>query len=332
VLGELRPYFGVLEAYANAIVFGALDYAVNGNEAALASARRAMLTATRWQTWTPPRFASHGSHTYYQAGIFGQRVALGYDLIAPRLAVDERREIAGALRRHVIEPTLKEYFLYDRMPTAASNWMAISVGGAIAAAVAVDGDDPAADAYGLPALTTAFERALDGLFPGDGSEAEPAGYHNFALQGFSWGMVALDAVGVRPRTAAKMLDGFWWSHYAMVDPGLVLDTGDFPGHFERLTGFAWVAEHSGSAVWRDFYSRARYTLEQSAAVLDLVCSRRLRRVRRRCRHRAYSLTGARSSAVAGNARTPSCPRASARGSITGTTIRAASRLPRSGTS
>jgi len=210
-VGELKSYFNVLERYANAIAYNALDYSINGDEAALASARRALLTAARWETWTPPRFTSHGLHTYYEVGVFAQRVALGYDLIAPHLTSSEKQEIARAFQRHIIDPTVKEYFLYNRMPLAASNWMANSLGGALAATVAVAGDDRdggSEDTGALAALTAAYEQLLDGLFPGDGSEVEPAGYENFAMQGVSWGMAALDALGVRPRQAEKMWAGF----------------------------------------------------------------------------------------------------------------------------
>ena len=288
-VGELKSYFAVLEAYANAISYNALDYALNGDAAALASARRALQASARWETWTPPRFTSHGVHTYYEVGVFAQRVALGYDLIAPRLGTDERLAIARAFRRQVIEPTVQEYFLYNRMPVAASNWMANSLGGAIAAAVATEGDIPDWDAHegvALGALTAAYEQVLDGLFPGDGSEVEPAGYENFAMQGLSWGMAALDGLGIRVRGTDRAWAGFWWPYYATVSPGLVLDTGDFDGRLDKLSGFAWGAEHAGIPALRAFYDRSTTALdlspaagvahtgrelEQSAGPLDLAC-------------------------------------------------------------
>lgn len=291
-VGELNAYFKLLGAYANAIAYNALDYALNGHDAALDSARRALLTVARWQTWTPPRFASHGLHTYYEVGVFAQRVALGYDLVAPRLTREEKQAVAQALREQIIEPTVKEYFLSNRTPVAASNWMANSVGGAIAAAVAVEGDVPDWDSQegvALAALIGPYEQMLQDLFPGDGSAAEPAGYENFAMQGVSWGMAALDALGIRPQGTTRALAGFWWPYYAMVHPGLVLDTGDFDGRLEKLAGFAWGAEHAGIPALRAFYDRSSTSLERSAATaatpagqnlepaagpLDLVCCSR----------------------------------------------------------
>src|SRR6185312_5196901 len=53
---ELTPYFQLLEGYSNAITSCALDYALNGEQTSLAAARRNLLAAAQWSTWTPPRF------------------------------------------------------------------------------------------------------------------------------------------------------------------------------------------------------------------------------------------------------------------------------------
>jgi len=288
-VGELKSYFKLLESYANTISYCALDYSLNGNEKSLDTARRALLTVARWETWTPPRFTTHGLHTYYEVGVFTQRVAFGYDLIAHRLTEEEKGRIANAFWKQIIEPTVNEYFRYNRMPTAASNWMANSLGGAIAAAVADEGDVPqwrSREGVALAELDDAFEHLLKGLFPGDGSEVEPAGYENFAMRGLSWGAAALSSLGIRPRGTARMWNGFWWPYYAMVRPDLVLDTGDFGGRLENLSGFAWGAEHSRIPALRDFYDRSvthvsldadpevQHTgrkLEDEAGPLDLAC-------------------------------------------------------------
>lgn len=288
-VGELKSYFRLVETYGGAITYNALDYRLNGHRSSLEAARRALLTVARWNTWTPPRFTTHGEHTYYEVGIFAQHVAFGYDLIAPELSAQEKQEIAGAFWRQIIQPTVDEYFLDDRMPLAASNWMANSLGGAMAATVATEGDVPGwrtREGVALAELATAYERLLKGLFPGDGSEAEPAGYENFAMKGLSWSAASLHALGIRPRGLRRMWKGFWWPDYAMVNPGLVLDTGDFDGKLESLSGFAWGAEHAGIPALREFYDRSRPHLalsptlglkntgrkiEQEAGPLDLVC-------------------------------------------------------------
>ncbi|HKS73388.1 MAG TPA: heparinase II/III family protein [Terriglobales bacterium] len=268
--GELKPYFQLVENYSNAVAYNALDYRLNGNAEALNSARRALLTMAQWVTWAPRRFRSHGLKTYYEVGVITQRLAFGYDLIASELSADEKRRLEQAFWKQAIAPAVEEYFLFNRDPIGASNWMANSLGGALAAAIAVAGDVPEWDTREGPAIAEleySFEQLLEGLFPGDGSEAEPLGYENFAMQGISWAMSSLDALHVAPVGADRMIRGFWWPYYASVRPGMQLDTGDFNGHQNKLPGFAWTAEHAGIPELRALYdSEAQVDLSRGASV------------------------------------------------------------------
>jgi hypothetical protein len=288
VLPGIPQYFALMESYSNAIAFNALDFRLSGDRSALEAARRALLTVSAWPAWTPAWFIAKGLHTYYEVGVFTQKVALGYDLIADELSPEEKSRIAGALWENSIRPTLDGYFFYDRLPIAASNHEAQSVGGAIEACVALDGDVPDWTTRFGPALAelvVAYERLLDGLFPGDGSEAEPAGYEHFAMEGMSWGMAALHALDIRPRGFEKMVKAFWWLRYARVRPDLLLDTGDFGSELGALSGYAWGAEYAGDPALRAFYETATgaslmgvfglrptgRTVEQAPGLLDLVC-------------------------------------------------------------
>jgi Heparinase II/III-like protein len=288
VFPGLPQYFSLLENYSNSIAFNAVEYQLTGDPAALDAARRGLLTVASWPTWTPTWFAAHGLHTYYEVGVFSQRVAVGYDLIADKLTHAEKEQITEALWRNGIEPTVEEYFSNNRMPIAASNWMANSIGGAVAMTVALYGDLPDWDARlgtALAELNVAYDRLLVGLFPGDGSEAEPAGYQEFAMKGMSFGMAALHALGIRPRGTEGMIQSFWWPRYAEVTPDLVLDTGDFGGNVRALSGFAWEAEHFRNPALRAFYdtaeagrllgvSKVQHTgrsLEAAPGLLDLTC-------------------------------------------------------------
>jgi hypothetical protein len=288
VFPGLVEYFALMESYSNAISFNALDFRLSGDRQALEAARRALLAVAAWPTWTPPWFAAHGLHTYYEVGVFTQRVALGYDLIAGELSQEEKSKIAEAFWENSIRPTLDEYFFSDRLPIAASNHKAQSVGGAIEACVALYGDVPDWTTKFGPALAelvVAFERLLDGLFPGDGSEAEPAGYEDFAMQGMSWGMAALHALEIRPQGFEKMMEAFWWLRYAQVRPDLLLDTGDFGSELRAHSGYAWGAECAGDPALQAFYETATNrslmgvsklhdtgrALEEAPGLLDLVC-------------------------------------------------------------
>jgi hypothetical protein len=286
--GQLKPYIELAENYADAVAYNALDYRLNGNKAALTAARKALDAMVHWPTWVPPRFQQHGLYTYYEVGVVAQRVAFGYDLIAPELSAPEKQNTADAFWKLVIHPTVEEYFSYNRDPIAASNWMANSVGGAIEAAVAVAGDTPGwreREAPALAKLQFAYQELLQGLFPGDGSESEPYGYENFAMQGMSWGMSSLNALGIHPAGAERMVRGFWWPYYVTVRQGLQLDTGDFNGHLTGLPGFAQGAGTSGIPELRALYDTGTnldlmqgvetghngHLLEERLGPIDLAC-------------------------------------------------------------
>lgn len=288
VFPGLPEYFTLLEDYSDSIAFNAVEYRLTGDEAALNAARKGLMTVTSWPTWTPTWFTAHGLHTYYEVGVFSQGIAVGYDLIADQLTPAEKEHITEGMWRNGIQPTVEEYFSNNRMPIAASNWMANSVGGALASVVALYGDLPDWNARlgtALAELSVAYDRLLRGLFPGDGSEAEPAGYQAFAMEGISFGMASLHALGIRPRGTEKVMQSFWWPRYAEVTPDLVLDTGDFGGQLRALSGFAWEAEHSHDPSLRAFYdtaeegrlsgiSKKQYTgrfLATTPGLLDLTC-------------------------------------------------------------
>jgi hypothetical protein len=286
--GQLQPYIELVEEYANTIAYASLDYRLNGDATSLNNARRALLAMAQWKTWVPVRFQSHGLSTYYEVGVIAQRVAFGYDLIADQLKPEDKERVEQALWKNAIQPAVQEYFLSNRNPIAASNWMANSVGGALAAAVATAGDTPGWSEREAPAiaqLELAFEELMQGLFPGDGSEAEPTGYENFAMQGISWGMTALSAMQMEPQGTDRMMAGFWWPYYNTVMPGTQLDTGDFDGHLKGLSGFAWGAEHGDNPALRSLYEKGTkldlsqgatagqngHLLEELLGPIDLVC-------------------------------------------------------------
>ncbi|MES2221077.1 MAG: heparinase II/III family protein [Acidobacteriota bacterium] len=288
VFPGLRDYAALLGNYGNAIMLNALDYRLRGSKESLDAARRALLAASQWPTWTPAWFSAHGLHTYYFVGIFMQQSAFGYDLIADQLSASEKEQIANGFYRNGILPTVEEYFLNDRMPIAASNHMAHSIGGAIAGCIAVYGDVPDWNARFAPALAELLvsdEKLLHGLFPGDGSEAEPAGYEAFAMEGMAVGMASLQRIGIQPSGTQRMIESFWWPHYVQYKPGYMLDTGDWGGELSSLSGYAWAAEYSGDPTLRAFYDSAlthslksifkseqnNQTAPYAPDMLDLIC-------------------------------------------------------------
>ena len=256
VFAGLPAYADLMDSYGSAIAYNALDYRLNDDSQALEIAREALLTASAWGTWTPPWFRAHGLETYYVVGVFTERLALGFDLISDRLTEAERSTIEQATMRNSIQPTLDDYYSNQRMPTGASNHMAHSVGGALAAWAAFDRADPEwrpAQGVALGVLIASFDEMLNGLFPGDGSEAEPAGYEVFAMEGVTYGLSSLASLGIVPSNAKSVMESYWWLRYAEVSPALVLDTGDTRSMLPSVYSYAWLAERSSDPGVRWFY-------------------------------------------------------------------------------
>jgi hypothetical protein len=294
VFAGLPAYADLMEKYGGAIAYNALDYRLNGNRQALETVREALLTVSAWRTWTPPWFTAHGIHTYYVVGVFTENLALGYDLVSETLGDKDRKIIEEATVRNSIQPAVDDYYLNQRMPTGASNHMAHSVGGALAAWAAFDRTDPSwrlQHGASLGELIVAYEDLLRGLFPGDGSEAEPAGYEVFAMAGVTFGTSSLASLGITPKGYQGMMDSFWWLRYAEVSRKLALDTGDTISSLPTLYGYAWLVEHSSDPGARWFYDTVErplfdvshhkngkvqvpldlLELKEPPNVLDLVC-------------------------------------------------------------
>lgn len=253
VLPGLGSYFSLLEQTRGLIADNALVAVVEDNAEAREAARKTLLAAAAWPTWTPPWFGTHGMHTYYEVGLFSRSLALGYDLLYPHLDEAERRAVRRALRDLAILPTFREHFLDARMPFPTSNWIANSLAGALVALAVIDGEEPDAELHGVLTGLAARMRAhvQETILP-DGSSGEPMGYQNFDLEGVGWGMAALErAYGVDSRLGTALETAHLYAVYAKAGEKLYPDMGD--GGLGATHGYAWLAAHSDDARLRRFY-------------------------------------------------------------------------------
>ena len=267
----LDEFYNYIFSYGDSIAFNALDYRLNGDRQALEAARRGLATVSAWTTWTPPWFIAAGLDTHFGIGIFTEEIAFGYDMVSAELSPEEKSKIADALWKNSIRPAINAYYLYDHVPNFATNHLAHSVGGAIEACIALYGDDPEwTDRLGpaLGELLVAYEDVVDGLFPGDDSEAEPARYQEFAMEGMTWGLAPLHALGIRPRGFTKMMQSFWSLRYAQVGPHLMLDTGDTKWKVPEHSGYAWGAEFTLDPALQSFYESATNLTLKSGSILN----------------------------------------------------------------
>jgi len=253
LLPALSSYFSMLGRTAGLVLTNALVSAVENNEAARLAARKALLNAAQWPTWTPPWFATHGMHTYYETGIFARSLALGYDLLYPHLEPAERQSIRRALRELVVLPTFREHFLDARMPFATSNWIGNSLSGALVSLAVIDGEEDDQDyAAVLTGLAARLRAHVDETILDDGSSGEPLGYEDFDLEGVGWAMAALERVyGIDFRSGTALNRAHLYALYDAISKDEYPDMGDGGLHSSR--GFAWLAAHSNDARLRRLY-------------------------------------------------------------------------------
>ena len=156
LLPALTSYYAVLNRTEELAFFNALVAAVDDNQDAREAARKGLLAAASWPTWTPPWFPAHGMHTYYPVGIFTRNIALAYDLAYPYLSDSDRAAVRRALNELGTLPTFREHYLDARLPFATSNWIANSLSGGIVATAVSDGEPGVPD---QPGCSPAWWRA-----------------------------------------------------------------------------------------------------------------------------------------------------------------------------
>ncbi|MGH9338017.1 MAG: heparinase II/III family protein, partial [Acidobacteriota bacterium] len=138
-----------------------LAYHVTGDERYARKLRQALLHYAGYQQWCSPgyntRTPSWSSELATGAFCFG--AAAGYDALHDSLPVNERKQIAGAIARLGILPTMNDWVLPERrihaLDSMGHNWWSVCVSLAGVAAVALLGDDERAPEW--------VERAAHGL-------------------------------------------------------------------------------------------------------------------------------------------------------------------------
>ncbi|HWQ55400.1 MAG TPA: heparinase II/III family protein [Bryobacteraceae bacterium] len=257
LLPALNRYSAVLDATADLAISNALVAAVEEKPEAREAARKALLAAASFPTWTPPWFSTHGMHTYYQAGIFARNVALAYDLAYPYLSESERIAVRRALGELGTLPTFREHFLDARLPFATSNWIANSLSGAIVATAVCDGEPGAPDQPGLlTGLVASLREHVNETILADGSSGEPLGYEDFDLEGVSWSMAALQrAYGIDFQPGTALATAHVYAVYDQTSARECPDMGD--GSLHSTRGFAWLARRNADARLRRLYKGMR---------------------------------------------------------------------------
>jgi Heparinase II/III-like protein len=259
LLPSLPGYFDVLNRARQRIADNAIVAYVTGDAEATASARDGLLDVSRWSRWAPPWFDAHGQHTYYPAGQLAAAVALGYDLLYDQLTAEQRQAIRKALIERSILPTWREYVLDNRVMAHTSNWIAHTVGGALIAAAAIEGDTtPGEQAQIEPTvqgLLLKIESHMAASFLPDGSYGEGISYQEFDLETLGPMLHALERVfGIDYWARSNLLDSLAYPLATLATPTTEsLDMGDT--HPPAGHGISSIAYRSKDPVVRWYAAR-----------------------------------------------------------------------------
>jgi hypothetical protein len=259
LLPSLPSYFDVLNRARQRIAGNAIVAYVTGDAEAGASARDGLADVSRWSRWAPPWFDAHGQHTYYPAGQLAAAVALGYDLLYDQLTAEQRQVIRTVLIERSILPTWREYVVDNRVMAHTSNWIAHTVGGALIAAAAIEGDTtPGEQAQIEPAvqgLLLKIESHMAASFLPDGSYGEGISYQEFDLETLGPMLHALErGFGIDYWTRCNVLGSLAYPLATLATPASEsLDMGDT--HPPAGHGIAGIAYRSKDPVVRWYAAR-----------------------------------------------------------------------------
>jgi hypothetical protein len=259
LLPSLLGYFDVLNRARQRIAGNAIVAFVKGDSVPAASARDALLDVARWSRWAPPWFEAHGQHTYYPAGQLAAAVALGYDVLHDQLTDAQRDAIRKTLIERSILPTWREYVLDNRVMAHTSNWIAHTVGGALIAAAAIEGDTTSDEQAQIePAVQGLFlkmESHIAASFLRDGSYGEGISYQEFDLETLGPMLHAIERVfGVDYWSRTHVLESLAYPLSTLAVPSTEsLDMGDT--HPPAGHGIAAVVYRSQDPVMRWYASR-----------------------------------------------------------------------------
>jgi hypothetical protein len=259
LLPSLLGYFDAMNRGRQRIAANAIVAYVRDDAEAAGAAKAALLDVSRWERWAPPWFEAHGQHTYYPAGQLAAAVALGYDLLHGTLTLEERQIVRHALIERSILPTWREYVLDNRVMVHTSNWIAHTVGGALIAASAIEGDTTADEQARIEAavngLLLKIESHMAASFLPDGSYGEGISYQEFDLETLGPMLHALERVfGIDYWSRTRVLDSLAYPLSTLADPVAdSLDMGDT--HAPAGHGLAPVVSRSKDPVIRWYASR-----------------------------------------------------------------------------
>ena len=139
-LKSFEPYRTRIATIPQWAAANAMVSVIDGDEKAAEWAKTALLSLCRWPTWTHPWMENRGHHIYLYQYYTTYNLALAYDMLYNRLSESERETVRDAFIRNGLKPSYRTYVVADQCTCNESNWITAIVGGSLAAACSVLGE------------------------------------------------------------------------------------------------------------------------------------------------------------------------------------------------
>ena len=240
---------------------GALLYALAGDEAAGRKAVDCLLHVARFDTWNHPWFTARKIRMYYPLGYTAWNMAVGYDLLHPLMTDEERAAVRQGILRNGIIPCYQGEVLNNDLPSHFTNHLGVSTGGALAAAMALIGEDPdnpSMEPY-LSGILAKFEAHLEAGYPGDGSYVEGFSYQHMDADMMVRAMEGLQRLfGISYLEGTGFADSYLYPLYVSPPTGKdIPDMGDTSDNWGALgkTNLLWLASRNNDPRALALYRR-----------------------------------------------------------------------------
>jgi hypothetical protein len=188
---------GRIYSTAEALRMNARAYAFGGDKEAGEYVRAVLVKLASWPNWTHPWQTKRGRFSEHRTGSWAHRVAEAYDLAYHAIPENERAAIRKAIRAHIIDGAFKTYVIDDNITGATSNWLAMTLGGALINLAAIAGDGPDADNIEVEIAGSVFKlnkmlhHVVDSI---DGAWGEGLGYNNYSMSNLAYSLPSVERV------------------------------------------------------------------------------------------------------------------------------------------
>lgn len=253
-LPTYNGYVNAISIPSSYIRTNGVVYGVSGDTEAGDAARRALLKMAEWKSYVHPHILNQGQYTYWPVGQKLTDMAVGYDMVADRFTLEERKKVAQALYSKGVTEVFKEYVRDNRVSSNTSNWIGDVTGGGILCTLAVMNELPEEELE--PYLTGMILKMNDlilGCFDEDGGFGEGFSYLSHAMHSMNVALPALERT-FRIHFPEKLYRCLEFVLYLWdSETKAIYDFGDTSTGVGSLSSFAYIISKSRNPLYKWLY-------------------------------------------------------------------------------